>query len=97
MAIKKQFLKSKPVCKVTFQIESPEARTAQVIGSFNDWNAPIELKKQKGGVFKNTIELPANNSFEFRYLLDGTYVNDQEADGFQWSDYAGDYNSVLAV
>jgi len=48
-------------------------------------------------VFKSTIELPANNSFEFRYLLDGTYVNDQEADGFQWSDYAGDYNSVLAV
>jgi len=41
MAIKKQFLKSKPVCKVTFQIESPEVQTAQVIGSFNDWNEPV--------------------------------------------------------
>ena len=36
MAIKKQFIKTKPVCKVTFSIEAKEANTAAVIGDFNN-------------------------------------------------------------
>ena len=38
MAIKKQFLKSKPVCKVTFSLPAEEAKKVSVVGSFNDWN-----------------------------------------------------------
>ena len=39
MAIKKQFLKSKPVCKVTFSLPAEEAKKVSVVGSFNEWNA----------------------------------------------------------
>ena len=42
MAIKKQFIKTKPVCKVTFSFEAKEANTAAVVGDFNNWN-PSEL------------------------------------------------------
>jgi 1,4-alpha-glucan branching enzyme len=98
MAIKKQFIKTKPVCKVTFSIEAKEAQTASVIGDFNNWNpAEGELSKLKNGTFKATFELPASNSYEFRYLIDGEYINDAEADDFKWNDFAAAENSVVAV
>ncbi|ARV07468.1 glycoside hydrolase [Polaribacter sp. SA4-10] len=98
MAIKKQFLKSKPVCKVTFSLLAEEANNVAVVGSFNDWNAETTpLKKLKNGTFKGTVDLASKNSYEFRYLVDGAYVNDEEADGLTWNDFASAENSVLAL
>lgn len=98
MSIKKQFLKSKPVCKVTFSLEAEEAKKVAVIGSFNEWNSEAtQLKKLKNGTFKGTVNLESSNSYEFRYLVDGAYVNDQEADGLVWNDFAGAENTVLAL
>ncbi|MFY9241897.1 MAG: isoamylase early set domain-containing protein [Polaribacter sp.] len=98
MAIKKQFLKSKPVCKVTFTLDAEEAKKVAVVGSFNEWNEKATpLKKLKNGSFKGTVDLESGASHEFRYLVDGTYVNEQEADSFAWSDYAGAENSVLSL
>lgn len=98
MAIKKQFIKTKPVCKVTFSIEAKDATTASVVGDFNEWN-PEEglLKKQKNGIFKATLELPTSQSYEFRYVVDGTFVNDQEADEFKWNEFAAAENGVLSI
>ena len=98
MGIKKQFLKSKPVCKVTFTVAAKEANNAAVVGSFNDWNAQSSpLKKLKNGSFKGTIDLEANASHEFKYLIDGTFVNEAEADGYAWNDYAGGENSLITL
>jgi len=98
MGIKKQFLKSKPVCKVTFTITAKEASNAAVVGSFNDWNAQSSpLKKLKNGSFKGTIDLEANASHEFKYLIDGAFVNEAEADGYAWNDYAGGENSLITL
>lgn len=98
MAIKKQFIKTKPVCKVTFSIAAKEADSAAVIGDFNNWN-PAEgaLSKTKAGVFKGVFDLDKDNSYEFKYLIDGSFVNDPEADSFQWNEFAGAENSVLVV
>jgi len=53
MAIKKQFLKSKPVCKVTFSIQAENAENVAVVGSFNDWSeTATPLKKLKNGTSK---------------------------------------------
>ena len=38
MSIKKQFLKSKPVCKVTFTVPAETADTVFVAGNWNNWN-----------------------------------------------------------
>ena len=98
MAIKKQFLKSKPVCKVTFTVPTEGAKKVAVVGNFNEWNQKATpLKKLKNGSFKGTVNLESGNSYEFRYLVDGAYVNELEGDGFLWNDYAGTENSVLNV
>ncbi len=98
MAIKKQFLKSKPVCKVTFTVPAEEAKKVAVVGSFNEWNEKATpLKKLKNGSFKGTVDLDAGNSYEFRYIVDGNYVNEQEADSYAWSDFAGAENCVLSL
>ena len=96
MAIKKQFLKSKPVCKVTFTVPADSAETVTVAGSWNEWNAEAEpLKKLKNGTFKTTLNLEAGNSYEFKYVVDGQWTNEDQADAYAWSDYAATENSVL--
>ncbi|WP_339757495.1 isoamylase early set domain-containing protein [uncultured Winogradskyella sp.] len=99
MAIKKQYLKSKPVCKVTFSVPSEEAKSVTVVGSFNEWNTEAtELKKLKNGTFKGTVDLASENSYEFRYLVDGkSYVNDEQADSYAWNDFAAAENCVIKL
>ena len=96
MAISKKYLKSKPVCKVTFELGAIEADNVSVVGSFNEWTSS-PLKKLKSGKFKTTIDVEADASYEFRYVVDGNYINDAEADAYIWNDFAADENSVLTV
>ncbi|MBO9636634.1 isoamylase early set domain-containing protein [Siphonobacter aquaeclarae] len=102
MSLSKQFLKSKPVCKVTFSLEAENAngaKTVAVLGEFNDWDSSATpLKKQKDGSFKGTVELDAGKEFQFRYLVDGeTWLNDVQADKFVASGISTDQNSVLVL
>ena len=96
MAIKKQYLKSKPVCKVTFSVPAEEAENVVVVGTFNEWNTEAtSLKKLKNGTFKGTVDLEKDNAYEFRYVVDGVYVNDDQADAFAWNDFAASENGIL--
>ena len=98
MSIKKQFVKTKPVCKVTFSVEAKEANVASVVGDFNNWNSELgELSKLKNGTFKGVFDLPKDASYEFKYVVDGTFVNEPESDSFKWNDFAGAENGVLEV
>jgi len=98
MAIKKQFIKTKPLCKVTFSVEAKEATAAAVIGDFNNWDPKEgELSKLKNGTFKATFDVNKDNSYEFKYVIDGAFVNDDTADSYKWNDFAGAENSVLEV
>ncbi len=98
MAIKKQYLKSKPICKVTFTVPAKEAKKVVVIGSFNNWNTNAsKLRKLKNGTFKGTIDLPKDENYEFRYLVDSEYKNDDQADSYIWNNYAGAENAVLEL
>lgn len=72
MPIKKQYLKSKPQVKVTFEIEKEEALGAEsivLLSEHNNWNA-IEFKKFKNGKFKVTEDIPTADldSFQFIYV-----------------------------
>lgn len=96
MAITKQYLKSKPICKVTFSVPAAEAEKVSVLGTFNEWNEKnaLQLKKLKNGTFKGTIDLEKDNSYEFRYFIDGTFVNDENADAYKSNEFGGE-NAVL--
>ena len=98
MSIKKQVIKTKPVVKVTFSVEAKEANVASVIGDFNNWNpAEGELSKLKNGTFKATFDLPKDATYEFKYVIDGNFVNETEADSYVYNEFAGAENSVLAL
>jgi len=99
MGIAKQYLKTKPVCKVTFTVPAEEAKKVTVVGDFNNWKASkaSSLKKLKNGTFKGTFDLPKENTYEFKYIIDGNYVNEANADRYQWNDYAGSENAVLEL
>ncbi|OIN60071.1 isoamylase early set domain-containing protein [Arsenicibacter rosenii] len=102
MALAKQFLKSKPVCKVTFSV-TPEtingAKSVALVGEFNEWNAEAApLKKQKDGSYKTTVELPVGSEYQFRYLIDGEqWLNDDTADKYVNSGVSAEDNCVVVL
>lgn len=102
MSIKKQFLKSKPVCKVTFRVPEKignSAQTAHVVGEFNDWNyGATPMKKLKSGAFSTVLDLEQGREYQFRYLLDKkNWENDVEADKFVATPFGDSKNSVIVL
>jgi len=102
MSIKKQYLKTKPVCKVTFRISEEigtSAGTAHVVGEFNNWDFfSTPMKKLKNGSFTATLDLEKGREYQFRYLLDNkNWENDASADGFRSTPFGDSENSVLAL
>lgn len=98
MSIKKQFIKTKPVCKVTFSVVAKEASQASVVGDFNNWNVSKGiLSKLKNGTFKGVFDINKDASYEFKYVIDGEFVNEPEADSFRWNEFAGNENGILVV
>ncbi|AUD03187.1 isoamylase early set domain-containing protein [Spirosoma pollinicola] len=100
MAVAKQFLKSKPLAKVTFELSAEAvngAKTVALAGEFNGWDAQA-LKKQKDGSYKTTVELPVGGEYQYRYVLDGTtWTNDSAADKYVPSGVSYDENSVVVL
>ncbi|WP_375446910.1 isoamylase early set domain-containing protein [uncultured Fibrella sp.] len=102
MPIAKQFLKSKPVAKVTFELPAEAVNGAKVVslvGDFNDWDVNAQpLKKQKDGSFKATVELPIGTEYQYRFIIDGeTWTNDWAADKYVPSPVSTEENSVVVL
>lgn len=102
MSFKKQYLKTKPVCKVTFKLSKEESKNAEqvrLVGDFNDWDANASpMKKLKNGSFSSTVVLDKDADYQFRYLLnDEQWENDWHADAYVASPVSFDDNSVVSV
>lgn len=99
--LKKQYLKNKPTCKVTFSLpkEAVNGGTeVRILGEFNDWTweqgVPMKANKAE---YKASVELNAGREYQFRYLIDGkTWLNDWAADGYSATPFGVD-NSVVAL
>ncbi|HVV02099.1 MAG TPA: isoamylase early set domain-containing protein, partial [Verrucomicrobiae bacterium] len=62
--------------KAVFSFHAPQAESVLLAGDFTGWQqAPIPLRKLKGGVWKKTISLPAGR-YEYRLLVDGNWQDD---------------------
>lgn len=100
--LKKQFLKSKPFCKVTFRLAAEACETAnsvKLVGDFNEWNVEeaVEMKSLKSGDFKAIVKLETGKNYQFRYLIDGEkWENDWEADEYLPNGH-GTENSVVLL
>jgi len=100
--LKKQYLKSKPVVKVTFSFpeeqasETLQAKTVQLVGDFNDWTQPTPMKRLKDGRFSVLLELEKGRAYQFRYLVDGQeWFNDWQADQYIPNPFNSENSVVL--
>jgi 1,4-alpha-glucan branching enzyme len=100
--MKKQYLRNKTVCKVTFILPkeaAQKAKTVHLVGEFNNWNMDATpMKKMREGLFQVALTLPAGRNYQFRYLIDGkVWENDWAADRYVPSAYGAAENSVVEV
>lgn len=66
-----------------------------LIGDFNQWNEhATPMYQDRDGVWRATLDLPAGQQYQFRYMIDGQWRTDYHADGFAQGLYGAD-NSVV--
>lgn len=99
--IKKQYLKSRPTCKVTFKLPkeaASEARRVSIVGDFNNWDIDATpMKRLKSGDLTITIELETGREYRYRYLIDAAkWENDWSADRYEPNPFGCD-DSVVVV
>jgi 1,4-alpha-glucan branching enzyme len=102
MTLVKKYLKSKPICKVKFELPKANAKDSQqvsLVGDFNQWNEQEgAMKKQRNGNFVLTLDLATGAEYQFRYILDGKHwENDPSADKYVPNNVCGADNSVVVV
>jgi len=100
MSLNKKYLKSKPICKVTFKVLKDECNAANKVslaGDFNDWRE-TPMKKLKSGDFSLTLDLETDHKYQFRYLVnEEKWENDWAADEYVPSPLSYEDNSVVVV
>jgi len=99
--IEKKFLKTRPVCKVTFTLPkeaAAEAESVCVMGEFNNWSPDANpMTRRTNGDFSVSLDLEKGRSYRFRYLIDGwKFENDWKADRYESNPYGGE-DSVVEV
>ena len=95
--LKKKYLKSKNEFEVTFELESAEADSVDLVSEANGWEPVKMTKRRKDGVYYTKVRLPKESQFQFRYLVDGqSWVNDSAADAYVANEF-GSQNSVVVT
>jgi 1,4-alpha-glucan branching enzyme len=97
--VSKRYLKTRPVCKVTFSLPAAvQGEAAHLVGDFNNWDeAATPMKRQKDGSFSITLDLEPGREYQFRYLVNNSeWHNDWQADKYTPNPFSGD-NSVVVV
>lgn len=82
--------------RVVFELPSCVwADRIYVTGSFNNWDKTQDpMIQDRDGVWRAILELPAGQTYEFRYIIDGRWQTDYHADGFTDNEY-GSHNSIV--
>lgn len=102
MIVKKQYLKTRPFCRVIFEIPPETANHAEkacIVGDFNNWDRTASpMLKRKDGSFRVTVNLEKGREYAFRYFIDGVrWKNADNADRFVPTPYLDAKNSVVVV
>ena len=94
----KRFFKSKPTCRVTFELpKGIEAKKANLVGEFNGWDTSATPLKKTKGIWKVSLVLESDREYQFRYFVNGSeWQNDEAADKYVPNNIDGD-NSVVVT
>jgi len=81
--------------RVSFKFCAPGAKKVNLVGNFNDWDASARvLRKDAKDIWKTSMLL-APGTYEYRYVVDGAWENDPEAE--QVPNAFGEQNCLLTV
>jgi len=99
--LQKEYLKTRPLCKVTFTFPEEAASGAKkvnLVGEFGDWEREaLPMKRHRDGSFTVTVKLEKGRAYRFRYLVDDVrWENDGYADGYERNPF-GEDDSVVTV
>jgi 1,4-alpha-glucan branching enzyme len=102
MSLVKQYLKTRPVCKVTFSLPAEavgKTRKVFLVGEFNNWSKDANpLRRQKEGSYAVMLNLETGREYQYRYLIDGVrWENDWNADRYVPSGLDEAENSVVVT
>jgi 1,4-alpha-glucan branching enzyme len=97
--IRKIFIETESglVARVTFILpNSTWADTIYLVGDFNEWNhSSHPFQHGRDGTWILTIDLEVGRCYQFRYLHDGEWINDSQADGFVGNPHGSDNSLVV--
>ncbi len=86
----------KPVKKVTFTYDNPEAQSVSLTGSFCHWKPDAHpLSKDANGVWKISVSLPSGRH-EYRFVVDGEWTNDPRCSEVVSNEF-GSENCIFSV
>lgn len=96
--LKKAFTPKRTICKVTFSIPEQWAeKDVKLVGDFNDWDKESDSLEKKNKKWEITMRLKPENDYRFKYLIDGSkWENDDAADSYISNDF-GSEDSVVEV
>ena len=97
--IRKIFIKTESglVARVTFILpNSTWADAIYLVGDFNGWNhSSHPFQRGQEGTWTLTLDLEAGRCYQFRYLRDGVWISDSQADGFVGNPHGSDNSLVV--
>jgi len=78
-----------------FTLDAPEAQSVHLTGDFNGWSESATPMKLAGGLWRVELEL-APKRYEYKFLVDGRYIEDPDNPNTNPDPYGG-VNSVVTV
>lgn len=97
--IQKSFIEvdGHPVARVSFVLPNGTwAGSISLVGDFNGWNTlSHRLEHTNEGKWMITVDLKMNRSYQFRYLCDGEWINDGQADAYVHNRHGSDNFVVI--
>ena len=82
--------------KITFCLESPEAKQVFVAGDFNNWNTSSHPMKKTGNGSWNKTLLLRKGSYEYKFLVDDQWEIDPNNER-ECENCFGSHNNVVRV
>ena len=86
-----------PVARITFILpNSTWADTIYLVGDFNEWNhSSHPFQRGQEETWTLTLDLEVGRCYQFRYLRDGEWISDSQADGFVGNPHGSDNSLVV--
>jgi serine protease AprX len=82
--------------RLIFSYHNDTARTVQLAGDFNQWKHAINFEKEKDGIWRLQLVVPAAGKYRYKFIVDGNQWVEDPGNGMKELDEYGGFNSILS-